>query len=245
MERLGMTARVFFRRLSGLAVLVAATMALGPQGGAPASAQTKTDLQLVLAVDTSGSVNNSRFELQKQGYAAAFRNPRVLNAIRSLSTESIVVTMVQWTGPELQIQVVPWTLIKDGASIEAFAAAIEQAPRQLFSGGTSISGAIDYAMLLMPTSPYRGIKRVIDISGDGSNNRGRDVVSARDDAVRAGAIINGLPILSLEPDLDRYYFNRVIGGPGSFVVAAANYETFAEAVLRKLILEIAALPDPR
>jgi hypothetical protein len=141
--------------------------------------------------------------------------------------------------------VVPWTLIKDGASIEAFAAAIEQAPRQLFSGGTSISGAIDYAMLLMPTSPYRGIKRVIDISGDGSNNRGRDVVSARDDAVRAGAIINGLPILSLEPDLDRYYFNRVIGGPGSFVVAAANYETFAEAVLRKLILEIAALPDPR
>jgi hypothetical protein len=245
MERLGMTARVFFRRLSGLAVLVAATLALGPQGGAPASAQTKTDLQLVLAVDTSGSVNNSRFELQKQGYAAAFRNPRVLNAIRSLSTESIVVTMVQWTGPELQIQVVPWTLIKDGASIEAFAAAIEQAPRQLFSGGTSISGAIDYAMLLMPTSPYRGIKRVIDISGDGSNNRGRDVVSARDDAVRAGAIINGLPILSLEPDLDRYYFNRVIGGPGSFVVAAANYETFAEAVLRKLILEIAALPDPR
>jgi hypothetical protein len=245
MERLGMTARVFFRRLSGLAVLVAATLALGPQGGAPASAQTKTDLQLVLAVDTSGSVNNSRFELQKQGYAAAFRNPRVLNAIRSLSTESIVVTMVQWTGPELQIQVVPWTLIKDGASFEAFAAAIEQAPRQLFSGGTSISGAIDYAMLLMPTSPYRGIKRVIDISGDGSNNRGRDVVSARDDAVRAGAIINGLPILSLEPDLDRYYFNRVIGGPGSFVVAAANYETFAEAVLRKLILEIAALPDPR
>jgi hypothetical protein len=245
MERLGMTARVFFRRLSGLAVLVAATLALGPQGGAPASAQTKTDLQLVLAVDTSGSVNNSRFELQKQGYAAAFRNPRVLNAIRSLSTESIVVTMVQWTGPELQIQVVPWTPIKDGASIEAFAAAIEQAPRQLFSGGTSISGAIDYAMLLMPTSPYRGIKRVIDISGDGSNNRGRDVVSARDDAVRAGAIINGLPILSLEPDLDRYYFNRVIGGPGSFVVAAANYETFAEAVLRKLILEIAALPDPR
>jgi hypothetical protein len=100
-------------------------------------------------------------------------------------------------------------------------------------------------MLLMPTSPYQGIKRVIDISGDGSNNRGRDVVSARDDAVRAGAIINGLPILSLEPDLDSYYFNRVIGGPGSFMVAATSYETFAEAVLRKLILEIAALPDPR
>jgi hypothetical protein len=239
-----MTARAFIRCLSHLAV-VAVAAALGSQGVTPTLAQTKTDVQLVLAVDTSGSVNNTRFELQKQGYAAAFRNPRVLNAIRSLSTQSIVVTMVQWTGPELQMQVVPWTLIKDAASIEAFAATIEQTPRQLFSGGTSISGAIDYAMLLMPTSPYQGIKRVIDISGDGSNNRGRDVVSARDDAVRAGAIINGLPILSLEPDLDRYYFNRVIGGPGSFMVAAASYEAFAEAVLRKLILEIAALPDPR
>ena len=237
-----MTARAFVRCLGAV---VAATAALWLQGHTPTLAQTRTDLQLVLAVDASGSVNETRFELQKQGYAAAFRNPRVLNAIRSLSTQSIVVTMVQWTGPELQIQVVPWTLIKDQASIEAFAAAIEQAPRQLFSGGTSISGAIDHAMLLMPTSPYQGLKRVIDISGDGSNNRGRDVVSARDDAVRAGVIINGLPILSLEPDLDRYYFDRVIGGPGSFVVAAANYETFAEAVLRKLILEIAALPDPR
>jgi hypothetical protein len=243
-ERFAMTAHAFIRCLGRLAV-VAATVALGLQGNTPTLAQTKTDLQLVLAVDASGSVNETRFELQKQGYVAAFRNPRVLNAIRSLSTQSIVVTMVQWTGPELQIQVVPWTLIKDQASIEAFAATIEQAPRQLFSGGTSISGAIDYAMLLMPTSPYHGIKRVIDISGDGSNNRGRDVVSARDDAVRAGVIINGLPILSLEPDLDRYYFDRVIGGPGSFVVATANYETFAEAVLRKLILEIAALPDPR
>jgi Protein of unknown function (DUF1194) len=237
-----MTARAFVRYLGAA---VAATAALWLQGHTPTLAQTKTDLQLVLAVDASGSVNETRFELQKQGYTAAFRNPRVLNAIRSLSTQSIVVTMVQWTGPELQIQVVPWTLIKDQASIEAFAAAIEQAPRQLFSGGTSISGAIDHAMLLMPTSPYQGLKRVIDISGDGSNNRGRDVVSARDDAVRAGVIINGLPILSLEPDLDRYYFDRVIGGPGSFVVATANYETFAEAVLRKLILEIAALPDPR
>jgi hypothetical protein len=242
-ENFAMTACAFIRCLWRFAV--AATAALGSQAGTPTLAQTKTDIQLVLAVDASGSVNETRFELQKQGYAAAFRNPRVLNAIHSLSTQSIVVTMVQWTGPELQIQVVPWTLIKDQASIEAFAAAIEQAPRQLFSGGTSISGAIDHAMLLMPTSPFHGLKRVIDISGDGSNNRGRDVVSARDDAVRAGVIINGLPILSLEPDLDRYYFNRVIGGPGSFVVAAANYETFAEAVLRKLILEIAALPDPR
>jgi hypothetical protein len=198
------------------------------------------DLQLVLAVDASGSVNQARFELQKQGYAAAFRNPRVLRAIRSGTTRSIAVTMVQWTGPAMQIQVVPWTLIHDQASAEALAAAIENAPRQLFGGGTSISGAIDYGLTLMPTGPYRGIKRVIDISGDGANNRGRPVTIARDEAVRAGVIINGLPILALEPGLDRYYYDNVIGGPGAVMVPAESYEAFADAILKKLIIEIAA-----
>ena len=205
----------------------------------PARAQTATDLLLVLAVDASGSVNQTRFDLQKQGYASAFRNPRVLNAIRSGPMQSIAVTMTQWTGPALQVQVVPWTLIKDEATINALADAIESAPRQLFSGGTSISGAIDHAMLLLPAAPFNGSKRVIDISGDGSNNRGRDVRQARDDAVRAGVVINGLPILSLEPYLDSYYYDHVIGGPGSFMVPAESYETFAGAVLRKLILEVA------
>jgi hypothetical protein len=205
----------------------------------PARAQTATDLLLVLAVDASGSVNQTRFDLQKQGYASAFRNPRVLNDIRSGPTQSIAVTMTQWTGPMLQVQVVPWTLIKDEATINALADAIESAPRQLFSGGTSISGAIDHAMLLLPAAPFNGSKRVIDISGDGSNNRGRDVRQARDDAVRAGVVINGLPILSLEPYLDSYYYDHVIGGPGSFMVPAESYETFAGAVLRKLILEVA------
>jgi hypothetical protein len=207
---------------------------------APARTQATVDLQLVLAVDTSGSVNETRFELQKQGYVAAFRNPRVLRAIRSGATQSIAVTMVQWTGPALQIQVISWTLIKDQASANAFAAAIDDAPRQLFSGGTSISGAIDYSMTLMPTSPFQGMKRVIDVSGDGSNNRGRPVTAARDEAVKAGVVINGLPILSLEPYLDRYYFEQVIGGPGAFMIPAESYENFADAVLRKLILEIAA-----
>ena len=219
----------------------AAAMVLLLGMGRAATTQTSTvDLQLVLAVDASGSVNQTRFELQKQGYAVAFRNPRVLRAIRSGSTQSIAVTMVQWTGPILQIQVVPWTLIRDQASAEAFAAAIENSPRQLFGGGTSISGAIDYCLTLMPTGPYRGIKRVIDISGDGSNNRGRPVTLARDEAVRAGISINGLPILSLEPDLDRYYYDNVIGGPGAVMVPAESYEAFAEAILKKLIIEIAA-----
>ncbi len=226
-----MAARFLARSLAVFALIL----------GALSCAQAQeVDLQLVLAVDVSGSVNQTRFELQRQGYAAAFRHPRVLRAIQSGSTQSIAVTMTQWTGPNLNIQVLPWTLIRDAASANAFADAIERAPRQLYSGGTSISGAIDFAAMLMPGSPYRGIKRVIDVSGDGSNNRGRQVELARDDAVRAGITINGLPILSLEPYLDRYYFDRVIGGPGAFMIPAESYDTFADAVLKKLIMEIAS-----
>jgi hypothetical protein len=206
----------------------------------PAFAQTEVALQLVLAVDASGSVDNRRFELQKQGYAAAFRNPQVLRSIRSLMTGSIAVTMMQWTGPRLHVQVVDWTLVKDDGSAEALAVAIETAPRQLFGGGTSISGAIDYSRLLLAQSPFGGTRRTIDISGDGADNSGRPVTLARDEAVRDGVGINGLPILSLEPYLDRYYADNVIGGPGAFMIPAQDYDTFADAILKKLITEIAA-----
>jgi hypothetical protein len=205
-----------------------------------AFAQTAVDLQLVLAVDASGSVDQRRFELQQQGYVAAFRDLRVLRAIRSGATQGIAVTMVQWTGPALQIQVLPWTLINDAATAHAFAAAIAATSRQLFSGGTSISGVIDYAVPLILESPFQGTRRVIDISGDGSNNRGRPAASARDDALSAGIVINGLPILALERDLERYFSDHVIGGPGAFVIAAESYETFADAILKKLIREMAA-----
>ena len=176
--------------------------------------------------------------------------------------QAIAVTMVEWTGPGLQVQVVPWTRINDAASAAAFADAIIAAPRSLFGGGTSISGAVDYTMTLWRRSPYHGARRVIDISGDGSNNRGRPASLARDDALRAGVSINGLPILALDPLLDRYYETNVIGGPGdgdrfaagqgapeivgrdviggprAFVIAADSYNTFAAAIRRKLILEI-------
>jgi hypothetical protein len=211
----------------------------------PSPAQIEVALALVLAVDASGSVSNGRFELQKQGYAAAFRNRQVLNAIRSLATQSIAVTMMQWTGPRLHVQVVDWTLVKDEATIEALAAAIEAAPRQLFGGGTSISGAIDYSRLLLAQSPFHGAKRTIDISGDGSNNTGRSVREACDEAVRDGIGINGLPILTLEPNLDRYYYDNVIGGPGAFMIPAENYDTFAAAILKKLISEMAATDAPK
>jgi Protein of unknown function (DUF1194) len=209
------------------------------QAAAPAHAQTPVDLQLVLAVDTSGSVNQARFDLQKQGYAAAFRNPQLLRSIQALPTQSIAVTMTQWTGPDMQIQMIDWTLLRDARSAENFAGVIENMPRQLFSGGTSISGAIDHAMTLFPRGAYKGARRVIDVSGDGSNNRGRPTILARDEAVAEGVGINGLPILALEPYLDRYYYDYVIGGPGAFMIPARTYEHFAEAVLRKLILEVA------
>jgi hypothetical protein len=202
-------------------------------------AETRVDLALVLAVDASGSVSQQRFELQKQGYAAAFRDSRVLNAIRSGLAQSIAVTMFQWTGPRLQVQVVPWMHIKDEASAEAFAAAIAAVPRQLFGGGTSISGAIDYARLLLVQDPFAPTRRVIDVSGDGSNNSGRSVTQARDDAARDGIGVNGLPILAVEPGLDLYYRDYVIGGPGAFMVPAQSYDTFADAILKKLITEIA------
>jgi hypothetical protein len=213
--------------------------------GWPALAEPAVDLQLVLAVDASGSVNQTRFYLQQQGYVAAFRNPQVLKAILSGADQAIAVTMVQWTGPFLQVQVVPWMLIKDTASANAFADAIAKSRRELFGGGTSISGAIDHAMTLFAESPYKSQRRTIDVSGDGANNAGRSVIGARDDAVRAGVGINGLPIVSIEPDLDRYYYEYVIGGPGSFMIPASNYENFADAILKKLILEIATnMPPP-
>jgi hypothetical protein len=113
-------------------------------------------------------------------------------------------------------------------------------PRRLFGGGTSISGAIDYSMMMFPRSPFKGERRVIDISGDGANNGGRSVVRARDEAVAADVTINGLPILAVEPFLDQYYRDYVIGGPGAFMVVADTFENFADAILKKMIIEIAA-----
>jgi len=218
-----------------LALVFAACLALAP----PAAADEPVDLQLVLAVDASGSVNQARFELQRQGYAAAFRDKRVIDAITAGAHGAIAVAMVQWTGPTLHVIVVDWTLVHDAASANALADAISAVPRQLFGGGTSLSGAIDFGMTLLPRGPYRGERRVIDISGDGSNNRGRPAADARDEAVKAGVIINGLPILSVEPDLDTWYRDNVIGGPGSFLVVAQNFDAFADAIVQKLLNEVA------
>jgi hypothetical protein len=224
---------------AALAALILAALAAVPAAAQP------VDLQLVLAVDASGSVDHTRFELQKQGYVAAFRNPQVVDAVRSGPHRAIAVTMVQWTGSNMQVQVVPWTRIHNVESANAFAAAIDDGRRQLYFGGTSISGAIDYGATLFPQSPFAAERKVIDVSGDGSNNRGRSVNLARDEAVAAGININGLPILTLEPTLDRYYRDNVIGGPGAFALATKSYEAFADAILKKLIIEIAGARDLR
>lgn len=228
------------RRLGRCAALL-----LAMSIAAPAAAQTAVDLDLVLAVDASGSVDHTRFELQRRGYVAAFRSQQVLEAISGGANQSIAVAMVQWTGPLLQAQIVPWTVVKDQASANSVATLIDTTPRRLFGGGTSISGAIDYAMRWFPRDPFKTERHVIDVSGDGSNNSGRSVVRARDDAVNAGVVINGLPILAWEPNLDEYYKGNVIGGPGAFMVVAESFDTFADAILKKMITEIARNQQPR
>jgi hypothetical protein len=233
--------RAATRPLLALALLICAVLAPS-RGGA---AERPVDLLLVLAVDASGSVDARRFELQRRGYAEAFANQRVLKAIRSGPLQAIAVTMFQWTGPSLQARILDWTVIADAADADRVATIVATTPRQLFGGGTSLSGAIDYALRLFPDSPFAGERRVIDVSGDGANNVGRPAGYARDAAVAAGIVINGLPILALEPNLDAYYRDNVIGGPGAFVVAVDSFENFGDAILGKLISEIAAAPGGR
>lgn len=220
----------------GLLVLLAAV------GGwsVPARAMP-VDLELVLAVDCSGSIDDDEFALQIRGYAAAFSHPAIIRAIQSGRHGAIAVTYLQWSGPFLQSQAVGWTLVRDADSAEGFGALMVGARRTIYRGGTSLSGVIDYASTLFPGSGYEGTRRVIDISGDGINNTGRRPFDARDDAVARGLTINGLAILTDFGGLDRYFEDHVIGGPGAFVMAAESFETFAAAILNKLIREIAAV----
>jgi hypothetical protein len=135
-------------------------------------------------------------------------------------------------------------VVKDRASAEQVAALIVAAPRRIFGGGTSLSGAIDFSVQLLNATPYRGLRKVIDISGDGSNNLGRPVEQARDEALQQGVRINGLPILELERDLDQYFRENVIGGPGAFIIPVQNYNAFGEAIMRKLVTEISQDQQP-
>ena len=229
--------------LAALLIFAATFASPGAHAQAPA-AGPPVDLALVLAVDASGSVNQTRFELQKHGYAQDLRSREVIQAITAGADHAIAVAMVQWTGPSLHVQVIEWTRVSDAASAQALADAIDATRRRLYGGGTSLSGAIDTGAAILAASPFRATRRVIDISGDGSNNSGRLAETARDEAVKQGITINGLPITWIEPGLDAYYRSSVIDGPGAFVISIDSYDNFADAILQKLVTEISSRATP-
>jgi hypothetical protein len=222
----------------------------------PAQAADKVDLLLVLAADVSRSVDDPKYRLQRSGYAAALENPRVLEAIRSGANRRIAVCFVEWSGVVSQKVVIDWTPIGDEKTAHEFGDRLLEAPRS-FADRTSISAGIDFAMAQFARSPYEALRQTIDVSGDGTNNSGRDVRMARDEAVAKGVTINGLVILSESPTpwnpehtnppggLAAYYRNNVIGGPGAFVMVAENFKSFGNALINKLIAEIAQAREPR
>jgi hypothetical protein len=227
---------------SALAIGLIGTPALEPR-----AEDLAVDLELVLAVDVSGSVDPFEARLQREGYVAALRQPQVIEAVKGGMLGRLALTYVEWAGDGFQRTVLDWTLVEDAESALAFADALAEAPLAS-AQWTSLSAMIDYARPRFEGNGFKGMRRVIDISGDGYNNHGRPVETARDQAVAAGITINGLPIVnerqnpwgSLPPkDLDRYFADRVIGGPGAFIVVAKDYTAFASAILSKLLLEIA------
>ena len=224
-------------------LFVIAAAAASVFGALPCRAES-VDLALVLAVDVSGSIDSERFAIQRNGYAAAFDNASVIDAIASGAHGAIAVTYVEWSGPGHQQQMVGWTVINDARSSSAFSTAISKTER-IYSDWTSISGVIDFAVNLLRRSGIEADREVIDISGDGPNNSGRSIADARDAALAAGITINGLPILALEPQLDVYYRDYVVGGTGAFTIAVENFDTFATGILNKMVKEIVDRDDRR
>jgi hypothetical protein len=214
------------------------------------------DLLLVLAADVSRSVDSQKFQLQREGYAAALADPRVLDAIRAGRHGRIGVLFLEWSGFGNQKVVIDWMMIDGLKAAQNFGDRLLEAPRS-FADRTSISGGIDIAVAQFPGAPFTAERRTIDVSGDGTNNAGRDVKQARDEALALGITINGLVILSETPlpwnpehtnppgGLAKYYRDNVTGGPGSFVLEAKDFNSFGQAIIRKMIAEIAdARPEP-
>jgi hypothetical protein len=225
--------------------LVAATL--------PARAAEAVDLLLVLAADVSRSVDHPKFQLQRDGYAAAITDPRVMNAIMSGANRRIALCFIEWSGAGAQKVVIEWTIIDGPDSARKFSDALVEAPRA-FADRTSISGAIDFSMEMLARAPFTAPRQTIDISGDGTHNSGRGLLAAREDALAKGVTINGLVILSEKPlpwnpehtnppgGLAKYFQDNVMGGPGAFVTVAENFQSFGQALISKLVAEIAEAP---
>jgi len=222
-----------------------------------ARAAEQVDLLLVLAADVSRSVDQRKFQLQREGYAAAIADRKVLDAVTSGRHRRIAICYVEWSGASAQQLVIDWTVIDGPDAARKFGDQLLELPRS-FAERTSISGGIDFAMTVLARAPYQAVRRTIDVSGDGTNNSGRDVTLARDEALAAGVTINGLVILSDRPmawnpehtnppgGLPNYFRVNVVGGPGAFVIVAEDFESFGQAIVRKLIAEIAeAGPNAR
>ena len=241
------------------AVLVAGAIAGGdvagiaaPNPGATRAGRTRTarwpsvDVELVLAVDVSYSMDMDELAIQREGYAQAIVSKEFLQALKTGPNGKIAVTYFEWAASSDQKIIIPWRVIDGPETADAVANEIMKTPIRRGSR-TSISGAINFAMPLFDENPYRGLRRVIDISGDGPNNNGAPVTGARDAALEKGITINGLPIMVKEPsystmdidNLDFYYEDCVIGGPGSFVVTIKDRDKFKEAIRTKLVLEVA------
>jgi hypothetical protein len=214
--------------------------------GGKAANSIEVDVELVMAVDISYSMDMDELALQREGYAQAIASQEFLNALKQGTHGKIAVTLVEWAGVADQRVVVPWRLIDGPVAAQAVSDEMARAPvRRAFR--TSISGALMFSSALFENNGYRGIRRVIDVSGDGTNNQGPMVTQVRDDVIAKGIVINGLPIMLKEPqpnsidikDLDIYYEDCVIGGPGAFVVPIRAREKFKEAIRTKLVLDIA------
>ena len=233
--------------------LVMAAFAAGALSPA-ARAQEPVDLLLVLTADVSRSLDHTKFQLQREGYAAAFADRRVVNAAISGPHGRIAVSFIEWSGSDEQHITVDWTVIASAADARRFSDKLIESPRP-FAGRTAISGGIDFAMAQLARAPYKAERRTIDVSGDGTHNNGRDLRAARDEALAQGVTINGLVILSEIPlprfpehthppgGLAQYYRENVIGGDGSFVMTAENFQSFGRAIINKLVAEIAEIPQ--
>ncbi len=237
-------------RTGGMAALVLAVTIASLSFARPAQAETEVDVALVLAVDISFSMDTDEQELQRAGFVEALRSREVHEAIGRGLIGQIAVTYVEWAGVADRHVIVPWTLIDGPESAVRFADDLEF-ERINRARRTSIAGAIDYSLQLLEESGVRALRRVIDVSGDGPNNEGAFVTAARDRAIARGVTVNGLPIMLKRPgyldidDLDKYYVDCVIGGPGAFVVPVRAPEQFVDAIRTKLVLEIAGIVPPR
>lgn len=212
-------------------------------GQAPVSQTLKTDINLVMAIDCSYSVNTKEFQLQVDGIANALISPEIIQSIESGEFGRIGIYIFQWSGPNIQEVVIPWTLIDTAEDAYRVAGRLLSTPRLTSEGVTAMGNAINFGARALAQAPFWSERRVVDVQADGTAtwSRGIPIQHARNSAVEQGIIINGLPILNEVPYLHHYFENHVIGGAGSFIEIAENYQSFSKAIKRKLLREIRGL----